>query len=76
MDPAHTTYHIHVFRLNVDGPEHEELDEDEDISAANHWLLPSAEFQGLWENLVFDTRIKQQVALREGFAGNADNMAL
>ena len=30
---------IHVFQLHDDGPATEELEED--IAAANHWLLPS-----------------------------------
>ncbi|XP_074646252.1 pachytene checkpoint protein 2 homolog [Tubulanus polymorphus] len=51
---------IHVFQLHDDGPSAEELD-DEDLAAANHWLLPCAEFDGLWNNLVFDSHIKQQL---------------
>ena len=33
---------IHVYQLNTDGAASEELEEEEDISAANHWLLPSS----------------------------------
>ena len=34
---------IHVFRLHDDGPVSEELDEECDVSASNHWILPSGE---------------------------------
>lgn len=32
---------IHVFTLNEEGPSTLSLEEDEDLSAANHWLLPT-----------------------------------
>ena len=51
---------LHVFQLHSDGPAEEELD-DEDLAAANHWLLPATDFSGLWESLIFDSKIKQQV---------------
>jgi len=50
--------HFHVFQLSADGPAQEEL-EEEDLSAASHWVLPATEFNGLWESLVFDAEIKQ-----------------
>jgi len=34
----------------VEGPGAEEIDDQEDVSAATHWLLPAAEMEGLWEN--------------------------
>ena len=34
---------VHVFQLHDDGPAAEELDEDCDVSSANHWMLPSGE---------------------------------
>lgn len=33
---------IHVYKLCEEGPGIEEI-EDEDISAANHWVLPAGE---------------------------------
>ena len=51
---------IHVFQLNEDGADHEELD-GEDLPAANHWLLPSSDFVGLWDSLIYDSSIKAQV---------------
>ena len=34
---------VHVFQLHDDGPAAEELEEDCDVSSANHWMLPSGE---------------------------------
>nr|XP_058971298.1 pachytene checkpoint protein 2 homolog [Pocillopora verrucosa] len=50
---------IHVFQLHDDGPATEELEED--IAAANHWLLPSEDFHGVWESLIFDSDVKAQL---------------
>ena len=60
LDLSTADVHLHVFQLQQEGPSQEELDED-DIAAANHWLLPSADLHGFWESLVFDTDIKQEV---------------
>ncbi|CAI8038854.1 Pachytene checkpoint protein 2 homolog [Geodia barretti] len=51
---------IHVFQLHEDGPAAEELDSSCDTSAASHWMLPNLEFHGVWENLVYDTDIKEK----------------
>ena len=52
-----------VYKLNSRQEEMEDicLDEEEEISAAQHWILPNQEFQGVWENLVYDTNIKQDL---------------
>ncbi|KAK3750322.1 hypothetical protein RRG08_010426 [Elysia crispata] len=52
--------HIHVFQVHTDEAGSEELDE-ENISAASHWLLPSTHFHGLWESLVYDEAIKTRL---------------
>ncbi|XP_030638571.1 pachytene checkpoint protein 2 homolog [Chanos chanos] len=52
---------IHIFTLNNDGPSTLNLEEDEELSAANSWLLPAAEFHGIWESLVYDGGIKTQL---------------
>lgn len=51
---------LHIYTLHEEGPGLEELD-DEELAAANHWLLPALEFEGVWENLVFDSSIKSQL---------------
>ncbi|XP_048773297.2 pachytene checkpoint protein 2 homolog [Ostrea edulis] len=50
---------LHVYRLNEDGPGTEELDDEEDMAAAHHWLLPALDFNGLWDSLVYDEDIKK-----------------
>lgn len=52
---------IHIFILNEDGPSMLSLEEDEELSAANHWLLPAAEFHGIWESLVYESGVKTQL---------------
>ena len=41
MDVSSLYIHMHVFQLHEDGPVLEELEEDSDVSAASHWLLPN-----------------------------------
>lgn len=50
----------HIYQLHQDGPQTEEL-EDEDLAAASHWILPACDFDGVWESLVFDENIKEQL---------------
>ncbi|XP_052061155.1 pachytene checkpoint protein 2 homolog [Mytilus californianus] len=57
IDLTGNNIQIHVYQLQDDGPGTEELD-DEDLAAANHWLLPSTDFHGMWDSLVFDDDIK------------------
>lgn len=56
-----TRSNLYIFQLNDDDCEQEELEDEENLAASNNWLLPSAEFQGLWENLVYDDNIKTNV---------------
>ncbi|XP_063595540.1 pachytene checkpoint protein 2 homolog [Penaeus indicus] len=52
----------YVYQLECDGPGIEELNEgEEEIPAATYWILPAAEFDNYWENLVFDTNIKEEL---------------
>ncbi|XP_033632108.1 pachytene checkpoint protein 2 homolog [Asterias rubens] len=60
IDLCQAGLHLHVFQLSTDGPAMEEL-EDEDMAAASHWLLPAADFDGIWDNLIFDSSIKSQL---------------
>ncbi|XP_055991049.1 pachytene checkpoint protein 2 homolog isoform X1 [Sorex fumeus] len=53
---------LHIFQLNEDGPSSENLEEEaENIVAANHWVLPAAEFHGLWDSLVYDAEVKSHL---------------
>ncbi|CAH1779925.1 unnamed protein product [Owenia fusiformis] len=55
------TVEVHVYQVHKGGPAQEDLDEEEELAAANHWLLPSSDFQGMWENLIFDSHIKREL---------------
>ncbi|XP_050395738.1 pachytene checkpoint protein 2 homolog isoform X1 [Patella vulgata] len=57
IDLCKSNLSLHVFQLHEDGPGQEEI-EDEELAAANHWLLPSTDFDGLWDSLVFDDDVK------------------
>ncbi|XP_046862553.1 pachytene checkpoint protein 2 homolog [Xenia sp. Carnegie-2017] len=49
----------HVYQLHDGGHAYEELEDD--ISAPDNWLLPTEDFQGLWESLLFDSDVKNQL---------------
>ena len=68
VDLCKETCLVHVYKLHTDGPGQETLEDDEDLPAASHWLLPAAEFVGLWENLVFDSPVKSHVRTKQGAA--------
>ncbi|XP_053449653.1 pachytene checkpoint protein 2 homolog isoform X2 [Nycticebus coucang] len=62
IDLSVCTVALHVFQLNEDGPSSENLEEEtENIIAANHWVLPAAEFHGLWDSLVYDVHVKSHL---------------
>ncbi|XP_045600259.1 pachytene checkpoint protein 2 homolog [Procambarus clarkii] len=71
IDSASDTKHIdistvqpkyYIYQLECYGPGIEELNEGEDdIPAATHWMLPATEFEDLWENLIYDMPIKEQM---------------
>uniref|UniRef100_A0A8C6W8E3 Pachytene checkpoint protein 2 homolog n=1 Tax=Nannospalax galili TaxID=1026970 RepID=A0A8C6W8E3_NANGA len=62
IDLSVRTVVLHIFQLNEDGPSSENLEEEtENIIAANHWVLPAAEFHGLWDSLVYDVEVKSHL---------------
>ncbi|XP_063312015.1 pachytene checkpoint protein 2 homolog [Pelobates fuscus] len=53
---------VSVFHLSEHGPNAENLEEENDgLVAANNWHLPSADFHGLWESLIYDGDIKSNL---------------
>nr|XP_002125442.1 pachytene checkpoint protein 2 homolog [Ciona intestinalis] len=51
---------FYVYRLYEDFPEDEMVQhEEEELSAATHWMLPSKGFENLWESLIYDSNIKE-----------------
>uniref|UniRef100_A0A3Q3M7G7 Pachytene checkpoint protein 2 homolog n=1 Tax=Mastacembelus armatus TaxID=205130 RepID=A0A3Q3M7G7_9TELE len=61
LDLKSCSISVHIFALNEDGPSTLSLEDDEELSAANHWLLPAAEFNGIWESLVYESGVKTQL---------------
>lgn len=43
LDLESCSLSVHVFSLNEDGPSMLTLEEDEELSAASHWLLPAGD---------------------------------
>lgn len=70
---------IHIFTLNDDGPSTLTLEEDEELSAANHWLLPAGDtdrkrqegkFPSLLCNIWFQFKLVHLVILKIGVRGS------
>ncbi|CAH0724098.1 unnamed protein product, partial [Brenthis ino] len=52
----------HVYTLDRFGAETDTMTDaasGEEIAAADVWALPTEEFHGLWENLVYDSKLKE-----------------
>jgi len=60
---ASAELNIHVFQLSDSGPANETVGGDgngeEEVTTCSQWVLPAAEFDGLWENLIYDNTIKR-----------------
>lgn len=64
--PAEECLNYHVYSLHEASREILDIANDdgsENITSSNHWILPNIEFNGLWESLVYDEGIKENVSL-------------
>lgn len=62
MKTQNVPINIHIYRLSFEGAALETLQhENEELSAASHWMLPASEFHHLWNNLYYDNDIKENV---------------
>ncbi|KAL0483938.1 pachytene checkpoint protein TRIP13 [Acrasis kona] len=52
---------VTVYQLNDEGGAEEMADEAEEIPACKQWILPSTDFNGLWNSLVFEDDIKSNL---------------
>ncbi|RDD47280.1 Pachytene checkpoint protein 2-like protein [Trichoplax sp. H2] len=53
---------INVFQLHQDEPADEGLnDDDENIVAARHWILPSTYLHDTWDSLIYEDNIKAKL---------------
>lgn len=61
----HCDLRIHIYKLEEEGVQNECIEsgdgDGQEISAAQHWLLPSRDFHGLWENLIYESNIKDNL---------------
>ncbi|XP_059621826.1 pachytene checkpoint protein 2 homolog isoform X2 [Phlebotomus argentipes] len=61
---ADSDINIIIYTANRHGPEAEQLQmngDSEAVTASNHWILPSEDFIGLWENLIFEEGVKESI---------------
>ena len=55
-------WQYHVYKVDTSGGQLEDIEEEENsVHAAKNWILPSADFEGLWESLVFDAGVKESL---------------
>ncbi|XP_063989737.1 pachytene checkpoint protein 2 homolog [Diachasmimorpha longicaudata] len=51
-----------IYRLALEEVSTETMQADsEELPVSSHWILPAAEFNGLWENLCYTTKIKENL---------------
>lgn len=64
--PKDVVFRYHIYRLNAEGVQLECIDTgesgEEEQPVASHWILPSSDFHGLWESLVYDCKVKENVS--------------
>ncbi|CAL2031385.1 unnamed protein product [Caenorhabditis brenneri] len=61
IDPS---TNLHVYKLHKDGPLSQNIGEDADdesIIGSQLWQLPCVEFDSIWENLIYDSNLKNEV---------------
>jgi len=58
--PWEVTWRVHVFTLDSTGPEDDDEGED-DAPSFRSWLLPAADFHGLWSALHYDSGITHRL---------------
>lgn len=59
-EPLHKIYHI--YQVWSDGPQIDCLeDENCQVPASLNWCLPNAAFEGLWESLILEEGVKEQL---------------
>lgn len=54
-------YKFYIYQLNYESMFEEDQDSEDQLSSAQHTILPSYEFHGLWESLIFENNIKEQL---------------
>ncbi|KAG7402240.1 Pachytene checkpoint protein 2 [Phytophthora boehmeriae] len=52
---------VHVFKLSDEAPAEETAEDDEHVTTCHQTILPASSFDGLWDSLIFDSAVKQNV---------------
>ena len=53
----------HVYKLETGGHGVEEMKNgEEDVAAASNWVLPNEDFFDLWDSLIYENDIKNNVS--------------
>lgn len=52
---------VHIVRLCDQPPEKDYLDGEENLPAAVQWELPNSSLNGLWDSIIIDPLLKQQL---------------
>ncbi|XP_055855805.1 pachytene checkpoint protein 2 homolog [Episyrphus balteatus] len=64
INPPPIVYHIyrpHTRNVEVEMFQDNQEEGGEEVPASNHWLLPSHSFDGLWENLIYEDNLKENL---------------
>ncbi|XP_033220588.1 pachytene checkpoint protein 2 homolog [Belonocnema kinseyi] len=57
-----STLRVYVYRLTQENAATETIRTDsDDMSASAHWILPSKDFHGLWESLIYESDVKEHL---------------
>ncbi|KXJ75937.1 hypothetical protein RP20_CCG010685 [Aedes albopictus] len=57
-----TDLRMFTYLLNDEASEEETIQQDGDeIQIANHWLLPTRDFHGMWESLIYEEDMKHEL---------------
>lgn len=57
-----TDLRMFTYLLNDETSEEETIQQDGDeIQVANHWLLPTRDFHGMWESLIYEDDLKHDL---------------
>ncbi|KAG2531466.1 hypothetical protein JM18_000375 [Phytophthora kernoviae] len=52
---------VHVFKLSDEASAEETAEDDDNVTTCHQTILPASSFDGLWDSLIFDSAVKQNV---------------
>ncbi|XP_055386914.1 pachytene checkpoint protein 2 homolog [Condylostylus longicornis] len=58
---SYNFYFYHLYSRSCEDEMIDNLDDEDETCASNHWILPNKEFEGLYESLVYDNHIKDEI---------------